>query len=105
MCRNLFGNVFGDKGYLSKELQSKLCSEYDVEFVTKVRKKMKRPEHSAVEETLLSKHSLIETMIGELKKRTNIQHTRHCSPRNFMVNLAWKTNVTIMEYLKKMLWK
>jgi hypothetical protein len=87
LCRNLFGKVFGDKGYLSKKLQLKLRSEYDVELVTKVRKNMKNPEHSVIDKTLLSKRSLIETVIGELKKRTNIQHTRHRSPRNFMVNL------------------
>lgn len=87
LYRNLFGKVFGDKGYLSKKLQSKLRSEYDVELVTKVRKNMKNPEHSVIDKTLLSKRSLIETVIGELKKRTIIQHTRHRSTRNFMVNL------------------
>ena len=87
LCRNLFGKVFGDKGYLSKDLQSRLRSEFDVHLVTKVRRNMKSPEHSVVDEALLSHRSLIETVIGELKKRTNIQHTRHRSPRNFMVNL------------------
>jgi hypothetical protein len=48
---------------------------------------MKSPEYSVVDEALLSNRSLIETVIRELKKRTNRQHTRHHSPRNFMVNL------------------
>ena len=47
LCRNLFGKVFGDKGYLSKP-SNRTCSEYDVELGDKGKENMKNPEHSVI---------------------------------------------------------
>ncbi len=61
---------------------------------------MKPPEMTSTEETLLRKRFLIETVFGKLQVETEIDHTRHRSPRNFLVNLL-SALVTYNQYLKK----
>ena len=39
------------------------------------------------DQLLLRKRALIETIIDQLKNIAQIEHTRHRSPVNFMVNL------------------
>lgn len=86
MAKGLFGKLYADKGYLSKKLTQTL-KEFSVELVTKVRRNMKRIVHSAFDQALLSKRSLVETVFDELKNLCQIEHTRHRSPFNFAVNL------------------
>jgi transposase len=81
-----FGKLFGDKGYLSKVLTEKLKNK-GVELITKVRKNMKPMTHSAFDQAILRKRSLIETVFDELKNLCHIEHSRHRSPINFTVNL------------------
>ena len=82
----LFGKLYADKGYLAKWLTEFLQS-HGVELVTKLKKRMKPVQRSAFDETLLRRRSLIETVIDELKNLCQIEHTRHRSPANFVVNL------------------
>jgi hypothetical protein len=37
---------------------------------------------------LAHKRSIIETIIDQLKSISQIEHSRHCSPVNFLVNLV-----------------
>ena len=86
LCQGLFGKVFADKGYLAKWLTQKLAMRH-IELITKVRRNMKPIEYTAFDQLLLKKRSLIETVFDELKNLCQIEHTRHRSPVNFVVNL------------------
>jgi Transposase DDE domain len=41
-----------------------------------------------MEKLMICKRSIIETIIGQLKNVFQIEHSRHRSPVNFMVNLV-----------------
>lgn len=40
MCANIFGILFGDKGYISKELFAELCKK-GIELLTTIRRYIK----------------------------------------------------------------
>ena len=86
MCRNIVGKLFGDKGYISKELTRDLMS-HGLRLVTGLRKNMREQLLPLIDKLLLRKRSVIETVIGQLKQILHIDHTRHRSPTNFLVNL------------------
>lgn len=81
----LHGSLFGDRGYISKDLREIFSGE-GLNFVYKVRSNMKPLEVSVSEEVLLGKRTLIESVIKELKTQTVLEHTRHRSFENFRVN-------------------
>ncbi len=56
-----------DKGYLSKTLKDELAQP--------------------LEKLFLKKRALIESVFDLLKDRYHLEHSRHRSPRNFMVHL------------------
>ena len=85
--RKLFGLLVGDKGYLSTSLRETMLNDYDVRLITKVRRNMTELPLSDVERSMLQKRSLVETVFGKLKQSTCLDHTRHRSVRNFMVNI------------------
>jgi hypothetical protein len=65
MANSLNGNVFADKGYLSKQL-SQTLQQQNVKLITRVRKNMTPPEYTPFEKLILQKRALIETVIGQL---------------------------------------
>lgn len=86
LAHGLWGKLFGDKGYLSKSLQEKLKHK-GVELITKLRNNMKQQILSEFEKLLLRKRALIESVNDFLKNVCQIQHTRHRSKQNWLVNL------------------
>ncbi|WP_375315879.1 IS982 family transposase [Wolbachia endosymbiont (group A) of Colletes cunicularius] len=86
LTEKLIGLLFGDKGYIAKELFQKLFDR-GLKLVTKVKKGMKNTLISLNEKILLRKRSIIETVFGYLKNRLEIEHTRHRSPVNFLVHI------------------
>lgn len=84
----LFGKLFGDKGYLSHKLQKQLANEFSIELVTPRRKNMKQLELPLIDKVRLRKRAIVETIIDQLKNISQIEHTRHRSPVNFVVNLV-----------------
>jgi transposase len=86
LCRNLFGRVYADKGYVAQWLVERLRQQ-QVQFITKVRKNMKPVQHASFDQALLRRRSLIETVFDELKNLCQVEHTRHRSHANFLVNL------------------
>lgn len=84
-CQKLFGLLAGDKGYLSAELCEQVADQ--VQLITPVRKNMKPLALSPFEKYILQHRSLIETVNDELKNLCQIDHTRHRSVNNFLVNL------------------
>jgi transposase len=83
---NWFGKLFADKDYVAQWL-TQWCQERGFEWVTKVRKNMKPPKHSAFDRAILSSRSLAETVFDELKNLCQIEHTRHRSPMGFAAPL------------------
>lgn len=86
LTRELVGKLFGDKGYLSAELFASLWDR-GLQLVTHIRRNMKNTLMPLVDKILLRKRSLIETVNDQLKNIAQIEHTRHRSPTNFLVNL------------------
>lgn len=86
MCQNIFGKLFGDKGYISKNLADSLFED-GVQLITTVRSNMKNRLMPVIDKILLRKRSIIETINDQLKNISQIEHTRHRSVWNFMVNV------------------
>jgi hypothetical protein len=87
MSEGLFGKLFGDRGYISKSLQQVL-REQNLELITKIRKNMKNRLLSVFDQIMLRKRALIETVNDQLKNICQIEHTRHRSAANFVVNVV-----------------
>ena len=87
LVRDLFGKLFADRGYISKKLSRQLRTLFDLQLITKLRSNMKNQLLPIADKLLLRKRALIETIIDQLKNISQIEHTRHRSPVNFMVNL------------------
>ena len=87
MVKGLSGKLFGDKGYISKALFEALF-EQGLQLITRLRKNMKNALMPMIDKILLRKRSLIETINDQLKNISQIEHSRHRSVTNFMVNLV-----------------
>jgi len=86
MTQHLWGKLFGDKGYINQKLQKELY-ERGLELITRLRKNMKSQLLNFKDKFLLRKRVIIESIIDQLKNNAQIEHTRHRSPWNFMVNM------------------
>ena len=87
LVKHLFGKLFGDKGYLSRPLADTLREMFDIQLITKIRSNMRNHLMPLADKLLLRKRSIVETIIDQLKNISQIEHTRHRSPFNFLVNL------------------
>jgi hypothetical protein len=87
VLKNVSGKLFADKGYISKKLFEHLF-EKGTTLITSIRKNMKNRLIPLVDKLLLRKRSVIETVNDQLKNLCDIEHTRHRSPINFMVNMV-----------------
>jgi hypothetical protein len=87
LTKNLTGLLFGDKGYVSKKVEETLLNQ-GLKLITKLKKNMKKKVRTAFEKYFLAQRNLIETVIGQLKAICHIEHSRHRSPINFLVNLV-----------------
>ncbi|UNH25671.1 IS982 family transposase [Moellerella wisconsensis] len=86
MCRQLWGDLYGDKGYLSKNLQDELA-EKGINLVTNKRKNMNGNLSKLWDRLMLRKRFIIETVFDQLKNISQIEHSRHRSCISFMVNV------------------
>lgn len=87
MVHDLFGKLFGDKGYLSKKLSHQLLEDHAIQLITKVRANMKNQLMDDLDKFFLRKRAIIESIYDQLKNISQIEHTRHRSVVGFMVNL------------------
>jgi hypothetical protein len=87
MVKDLWGRLFGDKGYISQPLAALLQAQ-ELRLVTKLRKNMKNKFLALSDKLLLRKRALIETVNDQLKNISQIEHTRHRSLWNFLGNVA-----------------
>lgn len=85
MTQDIFGKLFGDKGYISKALADLLWGN-GIQMITKPRKNMKAFNISQTDKIMLRKRAIIECVNDELKNICKLQHTRHRSINNFLMN-------------------
>ncbi len=85
--KKLWGKLYGDKGYIGKELFESLFSN-GIHLVTKLKKNMKTklltPMYDVI---MLRKRAIVETIIDQLKNIFQIEHSRYRSPVNFFTNV------------------
>lgn len=86
MVKKVWGKLCGDKGYLSESLSERLMLQ-DLQLITKVRKNMKQRLLSMFDKLLLKKRAVMESVIDQLKNISQIEHSRHRSVTNFIVNV------------------
>ena len=86
MTQGLTGKIFGDRGYISQELFDKLYQR-GLKLVTRIKKNMKNKLMPLIDKLLLRKRAIIESVNDQLKNISQIEHSRHRSVNNFMVNL------------------
>lgn len=87
LTKKLTGKLFGDRGYISQKLFETLL-EQNLQLITTLRKNMKNKLIPLFDKLILRKRSIIETINDQLKNISQIEHTRHRSVSNFMVNLV-----------------
>jgi hypothetical protein len=87
LTQRLWGKLFGDKGYLSQPLTEQL-RQRGVQLITRLKSNMKNRLILLSDKLLLRKRSIIETITDQLKNISQIEHSRHRSLTNFMVNLV-----------------
>lgn len=88
LLQRLIGKVFADKGYISQALAEKLLKTTGIQLITKLRRNMKNRLLPLADRLLLRRRSIIESVIDQLKNISQIEHSRHRSPVNFLVNLV-----------------
>jgi IS5 family transposase len=88
LLQRLFGKVFADKGYISQKLVQQLLESVGVQLITKLKRNMKNRLMQLSDRLLLRKRSIIETIIDQLKNISQIEHSRHRSPVNCLVNIV-----------------
>jgi len=86
LCKHIKGKLFGDKGYLGQQLFEELWGT-GVQLITNVTSRMKNRFLLWEDKILLRKRFVIETINDQLKNISDIEHSRHRSPINFLVNL------------------
>jgi hypothetical protein len=87
LSQQLFGKLIGDKGYISHELGEQLWQHHHLQLLTRLRKNMANSLISLLDKALIRKRAVIESIHDQLKNISQIEHSRHRSPANFLVNL------------------
>jgi len=109
LLKNLFGKVIADRGYVSQSLFERLLSQMGIQLIVPPRKNMKNRLMPLMDKILTRKRSIMETIIDQFKNISQIEHSRHRSPVNFLVNVVCgliaychqpkKPSLSIDEYL------
>ncbi len=86
LTRGLTGKPIGDRGYISSQLFHVLW-ERSLHLVTRIRKNMHNKLMPLVDKLLLRKRAIIETINDQIKNIQQVEHTRHRSVVNALVNV------------------
>ena len=81
----IYGKLVGDKGYISKNLFNRLFVD-GIQLITKLKSNMKGSIMKISDRLLLRKRAIIETINDELNYIAQVEHSRHRSFDNFIVN-------------------
>jgi len=86
LTAGLYGKLIADKGYISANLKE-ILFERGIELISKIKKNMKPQMMDAFDKALLRKRAIVESVIDQLKNISQIEHSRHRSVSNFILNL------------------
>jgi hypothetical protein len=86
LLKGISGKVYGDRGYISKNLFEDLY-ERGVQLITRLRTNMKNMLMDTFDRLVLYKRGVIECVNNRLKLGCQIEHHRHRNSTNFLVNL------------------
>jgi hypothetical protein len=86
LVRQLWGKLFGDRGYISQQLFEQLWTQ-GLQLITRLKRNMKNKLMPLMDKLLLRKRALIECVNDQLKNISQIEHTRHRSATNGIVNM------------------
>ena len=82
----IYGKLVADKGYIGKSLFRHMFVD-GIQLITKLKSNMKGALMSVSDKLLLRKRAIIETVNDELKNIAQVEHSRHRSFDNFIVNI------------------
>ncbi|MBR0485689.1 MAG: IS982 family transposase [Oscillospiraceae bacterium] len=87
LTKEIFGKLFANRGYISQKLFEKLLKR-DITLITRAKKNMKNKLMNLYDRLMLRKRTVIESVNDFLKNICDIEHSRHRSITNFLVNLV-----------------
>ena len=82
----IYGKLVADKGYIGKNLFRRMFVD-GLQLITKLKSNIKGALMSVSDKLLLRKRTIIETVNDELKNIAQVEHSRHRSFDNFIVNI------------------
>jgi hypothetical protein len=85
LVREVFGKLYGDKGYISKDWTEKL-QELGVSLIYPIRSNMKPKMMSLFDRLMLRKRVIVESVIDQLKNVSQLEHSRHRGLGQFMAH-------------------
>ena len=86
LTQDLIGKLFGDKGYVGKNLAQTLLRRGLV-LMTRVRRNMKRLPVSFLDKALLNGRNIVETIIGHIKEFSSLRLPKHRSVFNAFTHI------------------
>src|SRR3954469_15193007 len=87
LTQGLIGKLFGDKGYVGKDLAHRLLRRGLV-LMTRVRRNMTRLPVSFLDKALLNGRNIVETIIGHSKEFSSLRLAKHRSVFNAFTHLT-----------------
>ena len=87
LTQDLIGKLFGDKGYVGKELAHRLLRR-GLALMTRVRRNMKRLSVSFLDKALLNGRNIVETIIGHIKEFSSLRLPKHRSVFNAFTHIV-----------------
>jgi putative NADH-flavin reductase len=87
LTKDLIGKLFGDKGYIGRELAQELLRR-GLTFMTRIRKNMKSLPVSFVDKALLNGRNIAETIIGHIKEFSSLRLPKHRSICNAFTHIT-----------------
>lgn len=85
--KELFGEVFADRGYIKQELFESLFHQ-GIHLVHGIKSNMKNKLMSMWDKIMLRKRYVIECINELLKNKANLVHSRHRALHNFIIHLC-----------------
>jgi IS5 family transposase len=84
---DLLRGVFADCAYVSKPSAEKLLQDYNMSLFAKPKRNMQNHLMQLQDKLLSRKSAISETVIDQLKNMSQIEHSRHRSVVDAMVNI------------------
>lgn len=87
LTKDLFGKLFGGKGYLGQKLAQELLRR-GLALVTRIRSNIKSLPVSFLDKALLNGRNIAETIIGHIKEFSSLRPPKHRSVFNAFTHIT-----------------